>query len=88
MPTENRARTANVATPKVAAPPAVAPGIKLPPDQKLAFHPVETVHKLPPLVPPGIVIGLTPAPAMPPGFRVNCTDEASARNSRLRQTAA
>src|SRR2546430_11589059 len=65
MPTDNRARTATAATPKVAEPPAVAPGIKLPADQKFAFHPVETVQRLPALVPPGMVIGRTPAPVMP-----------------------
>jgi uncharacterized protein with LGFP repeats len=88
MPTDNRARTATVATPKVAEAPAVAAGIKLPPDQKLAFHPVETVHKLPPLVPPSMVIGPTPAPAMPHSGHVDPNSPIGQRYAALGGTAA
>ncbi len=37
---------------------------------------------------PGPALMVASAPAMPSGLRVNCTEEASARNSRWRDTAA
>jgi len=59
MATEDRTPAGTAIAPKVEEPPAVAPAIKLPADQKLAFHPVETVHKLPPLTLPTIAIAPT-----------------------------
>ena len=38
--------------------------------------------------PPGSALMVASAPAMPSALRVNCTDAASARNSRCREMAA